>query len=781
MSWQVGLYVAAVLIPLAAFTIQLLGIRLFGRLNAYIATGAIGLSFVLSLIGFVDYFMVEAHGVFSHHEVAQTVEPEVAHREGQQDVAHAKATHHGPLVWSASFDWVSLGGDTLASDTRGKQSQLPLTIPLGVHIDNLAVIMFLMVTLIATLIHVYSMGYMHDDPRYPRFFTYLSLFCFSMLGLVASSNVFMVFTFWELVGVCSYLLIGFWYEEKKNADAANKAFIVNRVGDIGMLVGLGLIWTSLGTFNINEINRSIRGESGELNRAVTADGQEVVRMFDRETGKTVLDAATGLPRQIPVWALTIAGLGVFAGCVGKSAQFPLHVWLPDAMAGPTPVSALIHAATMVAAGVYLVGRFFPVFTEDVLLYIAYTGGVTLFIAATIAMVQTDYKKVLAYSTVSQLGFMMLGLGVGGWVAGLFHLLTHAFFKALLFLCAGSVYHSVHTYEMPALGGLLKKMPWTAWCMFVGTLAISGVPFFSGFYSKDAILAAALARVQSNPGHFLLFVLPAVGAVLTAFYMFRMWLLVFAGEPRGFPSRAAEAYAEAHDEEQALDHGHAHGHADAHDLNPAAHAHENDWVMVGPLVVLAFFSVVVGWGVWHVIPNPIGRPLLEQMLDLGEPYRAIDPRVLHGLHYYALGASLLIMLIGIGLGLLYYAPTGFPYFVPTRLSAQRAAERFGGLYRFLVHKWYFDELYWAVLVRPCLALARRCRQIDQVLIDGVVNGSAALTAFLSRLEGIFDNIAVDRLVNLAAQAVYVAGDWGRSIQTGRLRSYLMFLTVALVGL
>ena len=234
----------------------------------------------------------------------------------------------------------------------------------------------------------------------------------------------------------------------------------------------------------------------EFNRVVDASGQEVVEFHSPEAA-----AEHAPPVQMPYWLLTVAGLGVFAGCVGKSAQFPLHVWLPDAMAGPTPVSALIHAATMVAAGVYLVGRFFPVFTAPVLLYIAYTGGVTLLIAATIAMVQTDYKKVLAYSTVSQLGFMMLGLGVGGRAAGLFHLLTHAFFKALLFLGAGSVYHSVHTYEMPALGGLRKKMPITAYTMLVGTLAISGVPFFSGFYSKDAILAAAIARVAQRPAAF----------------------------------------------------------------------------------------------------------------------------------------------------------------------------------------------------------------------------------------------------------------------------------------
>jgi proton-translocating NADH-quinone oxidoreductase chain L len=509
------------------------------------------------------------------------------------------------------------------------------------------------------------------------------------------------------------------------------------------------------------------------------------------------DETTGLPREIPVWALIIAGLGVFAGCVGKSAQFPLHVWLPDAMAGPTPVSALIHAATMVAAGVYLVGRFFPLFHEDVLLYIAYTGGITLFIAATIAMVQTDYKKVLAYSTVSQLGFMMLGLGVGGWVAGLFHLLTHAFFKALLFLCAGSVYHSVHTYEMPALGGLFKKMPYTGLTMLVGTLAISGVPGFSGFYSKDAILAAAMAKVWHDPQHFMLFLLPAVGAVLTAFYMFRMWFLIFTGEPRGFPTPADEAYAHATDEEHALatdghgdenaiqvlddEHGHGHG----HDLNPAAHAHESEPIMVWPLLVLAFMSIVVGWGFYY-IPNPftflrVGTPLLEQMLEYGEPYRALDPHLLHGLHWYALGGSVLILLIGLALALLFYGPAGFPYFVPTRLNAARTAERFGGVYKFLVHKWYFDELYWAVFVRPCLAFARFCREFDLRFIDGVVNGSAYLTRLLDWVIGRFDVIGVDRLVNLTAEAVYVAGDRGRAIQNGRLRNYLMFLTVALVGL
>ena len=773
MSWQVGLYATAVLIPLAAFAVEAIFIRQLKRLNAYIATGAIAFSCLLSLIGFLSYTWES--GFFSHQKEAHA---EAAGNAAGEEAGHGGAgegehPHHKPVVWSASFDWVVMGGPAVPVKPGGPATGPELVVPLGIAIDNLSVIMFVMVTFIATLIHIYSMGYMHDDPRYPRFFTYLSLFCFSMLGLVASSNVFMIFIFWELVGVCSYLLIGFWYEEKSNCDAANKAFIVNRVGDVGMLMGLGLLWTSLGTFSFQDINEGLRGTSGELNRVATRRSTEdVVQLIpDPATLEVAKDPVTGKPREIPYWMLTLAGLGIFAGCVGKSAQFPLHVWLPDAMAGPTPVSALIHAATMVAAGVYLVGRFFPVFTGDVLLYIAYTGGATLFIAATIAMVQTDYKKVLAYSTVSQLGFMMLGLGVGGWAAGLFHLVTHAFFKALLFLGAGSVYHSVHTYEMPVLGGLLKKMPRTGYAMLVGTLAISGVPFFAGFYSKDAILAAALARVLDDNRHFLLFALPAVGAILTAFYMFRMWFLTFAGEPRGFPSSAEAVHSHVHDDE----HAHAPGHG--HDRNPAAHAHESEPIMTWPLVILAVCSIFSGWTLAFGLPY--GTPVLEHMLEYGEPFRAIDIQAQH--HYFALGASILIMLSGIGLALLYYAPPGFSYFVPTRFSAAQTAERLGGVYKFLVHKWYFDELYGAVFVRPCMAIARICLKIDKVLIDGLVDGSAAATALFSRFDGLIDMIAVDRLVNLTGKAVYTAGDWSRSIQTGRLRNYLLFLAVALVGL
>jgi proton-translocating NADH-quinone oxidoreductase chain L len=776
MSWQVGLYVAAVLIPLLAFVVELFGGKYLKRLNAYVATGAIGLSFLLSLIGFIAYFS-STDGVFAHHggeahaeagaEAGHEVPAAGEHGEAKHDDGHgvAKAAHSGgkmppkPLIWDYSFSWVSVG------QFIGTNKIPSLSIDISIHIDNLSVIMFLMVTFIATLIHIYSMGYMHDDPRYPRFFTYLSLFCFSMLGLVASGNIFMIFMFWELVGVCSYFLIGFWYEEKKNSDAANKAFITNRVGDVGMLIGLGLIWSYLGTFNIEDINRGLRGSDGQFNYVSIQDNS--VEMRNQETGKPIPDDITGGSKVIPMWLLTVAGLGIFAGCVGKSAQFPLHVWLPDAMAGPTPVSAMVHAATMVAAGVYLVGRFFPLFTEPALLYIAYTGGITLFIAATIAMVQTDYKKVLAYSTVSQLGFMMLAMGVGGRTAGLFHLLTHAFFKALLFLGAGSIYHAVHTYEMPVLGGLQKKMKWTALTMLAATLAISGVPFFSGFYSKDAILASSIHMVfeEGKYQHILLFILPAVGAAITAFYMFRMWFLVFSGESRGYP-------VATHD-----DHGHAatasHGHDDHHhDPHPAKHAHESGPHMLYPLLILAVPTIVIGWP-WTIIPLT-GHPVLESMLSYGEPFVAAAAG---NSHFLAFLASLIIATVGIGLGVLFYGP--WPQY--RKLDAAKYAKRFAPIYGFLVHKWYFDELYNAVLIQPCLKAAYMISNFDRIVVDGMVNGSAKLVGLVSRLSGKFDSKFVDGLVNGVADASYGFGNLARRLQTGRLRGYLMILAVAAVGL
>jgi proton-translocating NADH-quinone oxidoreductase chain L len=762
--WQGWLYVAAVLIPLGAFAVELIAGRILGRLNAYLATGAIVCSFALSAVGLFSY-------IYTHPGIFSGAPHGAEHADASGEVAPGPELAHGAdasaRAWTGSVDWVVLGSGLDASGISAG-----LTIPLGIHIDGLAAIMFAMVTFIASLIHIYSMGYMSEDPGYPRFFTFLSLFCFSMLGLVASASIFMVFVFWELVGLCSYLLIGFWYEEKNNTDAANKAFIVNRVGDVGMLVGLGIIWTSLGTFNIDDINRNIRGSDGRFYRTAGPDGIVAAELRDRETGQPQMDIATGRPRQIPMWLLSLAGLGIFAGCVGKSAQFPLHVWLPDAMAGPTPVSALIHAATMVAAGVYLVGRFYPLFTPDVLLYIAYTGGITLFIAATIAVVQGDYKKVLAYSTVSQLGFMMLGLGVGGWAAGLFHLLTHAFFKALLFLGAGSVYHSVHTYELARLGGLLKKMPITGWTMLVATLAISGVPFFSGFYSKDAILASAYAFVfeEGHGQHILLFILPCVGAALTAFYMFRMWFLLFTGTSRSAQA-AAEAQAHLEHVHQAHPRGHDdHAHADHGHDDPVAHAHESPRIMTWPLIALAVPSFMIGWPLL-IVPVIGGMPVLENMLSYGAPIAATEHH--ETAHQVAFGASLLIALVGIGLAFLFY------YW--ERLDAKAWARQAAPVYEFLRNKWYFDEIYHAAFVRPTLALARSAAGFDRIIIDGIVDGSARVTAGLSRIGGIFDNSVVDGLVNAVAGITYLIGDWGRTIQTGRLRTYLMVLAVGIVVL
>jgi len=729
MRWQVGLYVAALALPLCAFLIQVVAGRWLGRRGDVVGTAAVGLTFVLSLVGAADYFLVESGAGVPSGAVSQQGVRSLGRgpRGAAAAPAREAATTADPLAWRGGVDWVAVG-----TGLGGDRGPAPRSIRLALHVDNLAVLMFLMVSFVATAVHVYSTEYLRGDPRYARYFAYLSLFGFAMLGLVAAADLIVLFVCWELVGVCSYLLIGLHFEEATNANAATKAFLVNRVGDVGLLVGIGLLWSALGTTDIAAVNRALRDGGGGL----------------------------------APWLVVLAGLGVFLGCVGKSAQFPLHVWLPDAMAGPTPASALIHAATMVAAGVYLVGRLYPLFTDGVLLVIAYTGGLTLLFGAGVAAVQTDYKRVLAYSTVSQLGFMMLGLGVGGWAAGLFHLLTHGCFKALLFLGAGSVYRATHTYEMPALGGLGRKMPWTAGTMLVATLAIAGVPFFSGFYSKDAILAAALTRVFVVPGgraHLLLFLMPALGTALTAFYMLRMWFLVFAGEPRGFPDRI---------DPEGRDGSH-HG---VHPLSdPYETAEECPPRMRWPLVALAVPSVFLGWTVWAGVP--VGEPVLERLLAVGEPVRGDDRAASH---YLALAASVLVATAGVGGGVAFYAPP-MRYLFRRRFRADLAAAQLPGVYRFFRHKWYIDEFYHAAVLRPTLALARWLGWFDRRALDGLVDGSATAVRGLSRLEGWFDLSAVDGLVRLAAAGVYQAGDQGRRLQTGRLRHYLMVLAAGLVGL
>jgi NADH-quinone oxidoreductase subunit L len=463
---------------------------------------------------------------------------------------------------------------------------------------------------------------------------------------------------------------------------------------------------------------------------------------------------------IPYWMLVAAGLGIFLGCVGKSAQFPLQVWLPDAMEGPTPVSALIHAATMVAAGVYLVGRAYPLFTREALIVIAYTGAITLFVAATIAVVMTDIKKVLAYSTVSQLGYMMLALGIGGWVAGLFHLLTHAFFKALLFLGSGSViYGCHHEQDMLKMGGLRTKMRVTCLTMLAGVLAIAGLPLFTGWYSKDAIIAQALGFAAVYPKHLLLLLLPLGTAGITAFYMFRMWFMTFTGKPR--------------------------------DEHVYEHAHESPWPMTVPLIVLAVCSIAVAWGwpVWDAQASWMGHRIhhaqphavlatFGHVLEEDEPAYAVtrESNVRQQAHeMHSLAGALALGMAGLGFvfaSLLYYSRV---------LDPAEAKEQFPAVHAFLSHKWYFDELYSAALVRPALVVANWFKAFDLKAIDGVLHAVARGTVRLSKWSGIFDNGVIDGLANLTADTFQGVGSWLRNVQTGYLRNYVLFLVLAAVGL
>ncbi|MBI2848839.1 MAG: NADH-quinone oxidoreductase subunit L [Chloroflexi bacterium] len=516
----------------------------------------------------------------------------------------------------SGFDWIVIGNAVLRW---------------GVVVDPLTAIMLIVVTSVSLLVQIYSQGYMHGDPGYSRYFAFMSLFTASMLGLVLADNLLMLYIFWELVGLCSYLLIGFWFQKPEAAAAAKKAFIVTRFGDLGLLMAILLLYTHVGSFNFHELE--------ELARVGTLGGT----------------------------ILTLSAIGIFSGAVGKSAQFPLHVWLPDAMEGPTPVSALIHAATMVAAGVYLVARSFPIFehSTEAMTTVAVIGGITAFIAASMGMVMFDYKRVLAYSTISQLGFMMMGLGVGGYVAGVFHLLNHAFFKAMMFLCAGSVHHAAGTYDIRKMGGLRKSMPITFWAMLIGSLSISGIFPFSGFWSKDEILADALGH-----GYPVLFWVGLVSAFMTAFYMFRLCFVAFGGTFRG---------------------GEAHG---SEHTTP----HESPWLMTIPLIVLAIPSVLSGF------LNANGS--LSRFLGEGE---------FAGVNMGVAGMSMGVAVLGI---LVAYLAYGAQW-----LSTERVARIFAPVYTLLVRKYWFDELYQSIIDRILLAFSNLVDSFDRVVVDGAVNGVA----------------------------------------------------------
>ncbi len=817
----------AVLAPLASFfTLLVIGRWLKPALSGFIATGAIVAALLLSLwstgIWLAHHYPHASAHHGTEHAVTQPVDaqpapatrtvayqPHTVQSNANQPASARAAEPAGSAEEAASPHYT---GDYYLLGQFGK-----LRLTISYYIDSLTLVMFCVVSLISSCIHFYSVGYMHEevtemtDPevtlangellkrrgRYWLFFTYLSLFCFSMLGLVLAGNVAMVFVFWELVGICSYFLIGFYIERKSASNAANKAFIVNRIGDFGMIIGLMALWSGLGTLAFGDVDanhngRIERAEQGifaqvrpaeQQHQLTTPEGMVRLSARDKIAGwaremtdptpaklesefqKHVASLRAGGPdgsgTRYGYWLLIIAGVGVFCGCVGKSAQFPLHVWLPDAMEGPTPVSALVHSATMVAAGVYLVGRFYPVFTPEVLLVIAVIGVITLFMAATIAITATDIKRVLAYSTVSQLGYMMLALGLGGWLAGMMHLVTHAFFKSLLFMCSGSVIHAVHTNEMPEMGGLLKKMPYTAYTMLAGCLAISGVslPFiigFSGYYSKDMILEQAYSFFGMNPtlAGGLFFALATGAAAITAFYMFRLWFMTFTGKPRN--------------------------------QHRYDHAHESPKVMYVPLIVLAVFATGVAWKLPFSTLNL--QSLLEQARPAGTAATVASPMVgmtwpnEHIAHedaqFWPIVVPVTLMATGTALGgiLLAAAMYGFGALDPREVRRQ-----FPRTYRFLLNKWWFDELYDWLFVRRLHQVAAVIAAIDRRWIDALIDGLARVTTrFAEAWDFVADQSIVDRLVNWIGQSTYSTGLSLRRVQTGSLRQYVLFLAVAAIA-
>jgi NADH-quinone oxidoreductase subunit L len=579
----------------------------------------------------------------------------------------------------------------------------------SLQVDQLTIIMLGVVTFVSLLVHVYSTGYMAHEDGYYRFFSYLNLFVFFMLTLVLAANVVLMFVGWEGVGLCSYLLVGFWFLKQSAISAGKKAFITTRIGDFGFTIGILLLFWTFKSVDFGAI----------FNQLVSGPPDAVVSTS----------------------VLTTICLLLFIGAVGKSAQLPLYVWLPDAMEGPTPVSALIHAATMVTAGVYMVARMNPLFSRApiAMFVVALVGALTAFFAATIGLVQTDIKKVLAYSTVSQLGYMFLGLGVGAYASGVFHLMTHAFFKGLLFLSAGSVIHAMGgDQEMPHMGGLRSKIPITFWCMFIATFAIAGIPGFAGFFSKDEILEAARSGPNAN---IWLWLLGLIGAGFTSFYMFRLIFLTFFGEPR-------------YDEHK-------------------VHVHESPYNMTVPLILLAILSTIGGW---VAAPHLVGgTDHFEQFLhpvfatyapsdrehgyllrEAGAPeIRVLHPdespvnpghasELLSGLA----GPPVIVALIGLLLAWWFY--------IKSPQTPKKLAESLRGPYTLVLHKYYVDELYNAVIIQPLLWISTNVlwHVVDEGVIDGTVNGVARVSRD--------------------------TGSELREIQSGNARSYATWVVIGAVG-
>ncbi len=590
------------------------------------------------------------------------------------------------LSWIAFFN-VGFGSGTTRVQVATWMSSGGLQVDWAFRIDTLTVVMLVVVNTVSSLVHLYSIGYMHEDPHRPRFFAYLSLFTFAMLMLVTADNLLQMFFGWEGVGLASYLLIGFWYQKPSACAAAMKAFIVNRVGDFGFLLGIFLVFVLTGSVAFDTIFPQIAGLTEKSFRFLGYDWN----------------------------ALTLTALLLFMGAMGKSAQFLLHTWLPDAMEGPTPVSALIHAATMVTAGVFMVARLSPIFeyAPVALTVVIVIGATTAFFAATVGLVQNDIKRVIAYSTCSQLGYMFVALGVGAYSAGVFHLFTHAFFKALLFLGAGSVIHAMHhEQDMRNMGGLRKHIPLTAAAMTIGTLALTGFPLLAGYFSKDAIIESAYAAVAHKGfAASYAFVLLVVAACFTSFYSWRLYFMTFEGKPRwaghGHDAHGHDSHAHGHD-----DHAHAHAahahddhHGHGHDHKP----HESPLVMLIPLAVLSLGAVAAGFAFKGAFIGHDYEHFWKAALFTGK-----DNHILHEMHEvpkWVIWSPFVAMLIGLALA--WYMYVRRPD-VPGKLAAANPV-----LYRFLLNKWYFDEIYDFLFVKPAMWIGKFLwKKGDGFVIDGM---------------------------------------------------------------
>jgi NADH-quinone oxidoreductase subunit L len=620
-------------LPLVGFLINgYLGKSLPKGAVGFIGSASVGLSFLLSVVIFLEYLKLPA----------------------------------GAAVEKVVYTWMSSG---------------PFSAPVAFLVDPLSLIMLLVVSGVSFIIHVYSHGYMHDDPGFPRYFSFLNLFVFNMLLLVSANNFLLMFVGWEGVGLCSYLLIGYWYEKQSASDAGKKAFVVNRIGDFGFLLGIFLIFWTFGTLNFRE----------------------------------VFALAAKYPSGTAV--LTVITLLLFVGATGKSAQLPLYTWLPDAMEGPTPVSALIHAATMVTAGVYMVARCSTLYVQAPfsLTVVAAVGALTALYAATIGMAQFDIKRVLAYSTVSQLGYMFLACGVGAFVSGIFHLMTHAFFKALLFLGSGSVMHGLHgELDMRKMGALKKHMPITYWTFLLATLAIAGIFPFAGFFSKDEIIFNSLVG-----GHLVFWGIATTAAFITAFYMFRAVFMTFHGESR---------------------------------VDPHLHPHESPPMMTVPLMILALLSTVGGF---------VGFPIIKGAHKFSEFLSPAITPLPHVEHHYPISFEVGMMIFSmlVAAAGIY---TAYKCYIRQPDLPSKVAEKFRLAYKLVYHKYYVDEIYDATIVEPIKAGSDFLwTGVDDKVVDGAVNGSAGTVAWLSahlrKLEtGFVQNYALAILLGVVLIAGYLLG-------------------------